>query len=251
MEEKNVTKISLSTFFLILAIIAIIVMGLFIYKLNNDKTTEIQKSTELQSQVNSLSTTVNDLQGKMNKVSETINSNNSVENSTTNNTSTSFTDEQVKTALTNYLELYGDSKCAGVLNNLDSKGLLPSFDSTGLFDYTWTKTTLKYSDYKKAMLNFVSEKEYERYWKTGIETIKETEDGYLAYGQGGGDRPNYEVKSLTNTSGNNYTGTINWWYDFNTDDSDRKGSITHSFTITSYNGKCVIDSIDINNNNNV
>ena len=36
MEEKKVTKISLSTFFLILAIIAIIVMGIFIYKLNND-----------------------------------------------------------------------------------------------------------------------------------------------------------------------------------------------------------------------
>ena len=54
MKEKNFTKISLSTFFLILAIIAIIVMGIFIYKLNNDKTAEIQKSTELQTQVNSL-----------------------------------------------------------------------------------------------------------------------------------------------------------------------------------------------------
>ena len=74
MEEKNVTKISLSTFLLILAIIAIIVMGIFIYKLNNDKTAETQKSTELQSQVNSLNGTVSDLQEKINKVSETINS---------------------------------------------------------------------------------------------------------------------------------------------------------------------------------
>lgn len=51
MEEKKSTKISLSTFFLILAIIAIVVMGIFIYKLNNDKTIEIQKSAELQSLV--------------------------------------------------------------------------------------------------------------------------------------------------------------------------------------------------------
>ena len=87
MEEKNVTKISLSTFFLILAIIAIIVMGIFIYKLNNDKTAEIQKSTELQSQVNSLNSTVNDLQGKINNISETINSTNTVNNSVTSNTS--------------------------------------------------------------------------------------------------------------------------------------------------------------------
>ena len=72
MEEKNVTKISLSTFFLILAIIAIIVMGVFIYKLNNDKTAEIQKSTDLQAQVNSLNGTVSDLQGKINSISETI-----------------------------------------------------------------------------------------------------------------------------------------------------------------------------------
>lgn len=82
MEEKNVTKISLSTLFLILAIIAIIVMGIFIYKLDNDKTAEIQKSTELQSQVNSLNETVNDLQGKINSMSETINSNESNKSTT-------------------------------------------------------------------------------------------------------------------------------------------------------------------------
>ena len=73
MEEKNATKISLSTFLLIIAIIAIIVMGVFIYKLNNDKTAEIQKSTELQSQLNNLNGTVSDLQRKINNISETIN----------------------------------------------------------------------------------------------------------------------------------------------------------------------------------
>ena len=72
MEENKVTKISLSTFFLILAIIVIIVMGIFIYKLNNDKTEKIQKSTELQSQVNNLNGTVSDLQGKINSISQTI-----------------------------------------------------------------------------------------------------------------------------------------------------------------------------------
>ena len=83
MEEKNTTKISLSTFLLIIAIIAIVIMGVFIYKLNKDKTAEIQKSTELQSQVNSLNGTVSDLQGKINKVSETANQEN--KNETTNN----------------------------------------------------------------------------------------------------------------------------------------------------------------------
>ena len=70
MEEKNNAKISLSTFFLILAIIAIIVMGIFIYKLNNDKITEIQKSTELQSKISTLETQNNNLNGMINTLQE-------------------------------------------------------------------------------------------------------------------------------------------------------------------------------------
>ena len=75
MKEKNSQKISLSTILLIIAIIVIIVMGLFIYKLNKDKSNEIQKSTELQTQVNSLSDTVSDLNENLSNISGTINSN--------------------------------------------------------------------------------------------------------------------------------------------------------------------------------
>ena len=84
MEEKKVTQISLSTFLFILSLIAIIVMGIFIYKLNNDKTTEIKKSTELQTQVANLNETVSNLQEKINSISNTINNNNT-DNSTNNN----------------------------------------------------------------------------------------------------------------------------------------------------------------------
>lgn len=37
MEEKNTIKISLSTFFLLLALIAIVVMAIFMYKFYDDK----------------------------------------------------------------------------------------------------------------------------------------------------------------------------------------------------------------------
>ena len=70
MEEKKGVKIS--TLFLILAIIVIIIMGGFIYKLNNDKTTEIQKSTELQSQLDNLNKTVGDLQEKLDGISNIV-----------------------------------------------------------------------------------------------------------------------------------------------------------------------------------
>ena len=112
MEEKNVTKISLSTFLLIIAIIAIIVMGIFIYKLNNDKTAEIQKSTELQSQVNSLNGTVSDLQEKINKVSETINSSRNTTNSENSN-NTDATSSKNKTL-----------EEANVTNNVNKTGLI-------------------------------------------------------------------------------------------------------------------------------
>ena len=112
MEKKNVTKISLSTFLLIIAIIAIIVMGIFIYKLNNDKTAEIQKSTELQLQVNSLNGTVSDLQGKINNISETINSSGNATNSENSN-NTDATSSKNKTL-----------EEANVTNNVNKTGLI-------------------------------------------------------------------------------------------------------------------------------
>ena len=90
MEEKKVTKISLSTFFLILAIIVIIIMSVFIYKLYNDKTAEVNKSNELQSQVNNLNSTINNLQGKIDSISNTsISSESNTSNSSNKNEKTS------------------------------------------------------------------------------------------------------------------------------------------------------------------
>ena len=60
MEEKKTTKISLSTFFLILAIIAICVMGYFIYKLNDDKTKATEQVSELSNRVELLESAKNE-----------------------------------------------------------------------------------------------------------------------------------------------------------------------------------------------
>lgn len=85
MEEKKVIKISLSTFFLILAII-VIIMGVFIYKLYNEKSIDTKKTTELQAKVDNLNGTLSELQEKNNNISNTIYSNNtSIENITTSN----------------------------------------------------------------------------------------------------------------------------------------------------------------------
>ncbi len=62
MEEKQVTKISLSTFILIIAIIVIVVMGYCIYKLYNDKEIANNQIENLNNEISKLEDVKNNLQ---------------------------------------------------------------------------------------------------------------------------------------------------------------------------------------------
>lgn len=82
MEEKKTKKTGLLIFFLILAIIAIGVMGYFIYKLNSDKENANSKIVELNSKISELQTTL-DNSSTIAKNTTTNNANQSVINSNT------------------------------------------------------------------------------------------------------------------------------------------------------------------------
>lgn len=128
MEEKKVIKISLSTFFLILAIIVIIIMGIFIYKLYNEKSIDNKKTTELQAKVNNLNKTISELQEKNNTISNTIYSNNtSIENSTSSNT----TSNNLSTNSSN-------SKYSEITKTLTNNDLLSVTDAVNNNDGTYT-----------------------------------------------------------------------------------------------------------------
>ncbi len=73
MEEKNIKKSNITTYLLIVSIIVIIVMGLFIFKLNNDKYNDIKRISELETEANTLDNTIKELQEKINTVSKVIN----------------------------------------------------------------------------------------------------------------------------------------------------------------------------------
>ena len=159
MEEKNATKISLSTFLLIIAIIAIIVMGVFIYKLNNDKTIEIQKSTELQAQVNSLKNQNNNLSGTINTLQE--NSSNEV----TNNTVAAKSE---KNNLNNNVEKsvaeYNKNFSNSVFNQLNT--------GTNIIVPIWA-----YRNYSELTIN----KNHEAFWNNqGNDTFPETSNTKVA-----------------------------------------------------------------------
>ncbi|MBR3697754.1 MAG: hypothetical protein IKM97_05820 [Clostridia bacterium] len=241
MEEKNVTNISLSTFFLILAIIAIIVMGIFIYKLNNDKTTEIQKSTELQSQVNSLNGTVSDLQGKINNISETINSNNSSEssntinnNNSTENTTVKFSEKEIKDVLQMCLNLES-AKTNGPGTILETLGLYKDYSNSNSEKSAkktrFMKTSIKFSDFKEAMLKYMTEECYQKQWSD----LYENEDGYLCYANVGATGVAYKVNSIKKVE-NGYTANV-------TASSEGPDSeLTVKFNIDS--NKCIVKSYE-------
>lgn len=240
MEKKKSIKLSVSAFFLLLAIIVIFIMGMFIVKLNVDKSEKIQKATELQAQVNSLNGTINNLQEKINTIAETVNSNTFIQNTTTNNTSTSFTDDQIKTALANYLELDSHAGCAALLECLTEKGDL-NYDSTKdtiSNEDGMNVTTIKFSDYKKAMLNYVSENEFEKNWSSS-QYISTNDDGYLLRPQGGGGLRVYTIKSISKINDTTYSAKTSSVVN----DDEYYEDDTFTFTIKSYNGKCVIDSL--------
>lgn len=75
MEEKKSIKISRSTFFLIIAIIVIVVMGYIIYKLNDDKIKAKLEVSQLNSQIESLKNSVASMQNQIKNTSKANNSN--------------------------------------------------------------------------------------------------------------------------------------------------------------------------------
>jgi len=80
MENK---KGNVSTVFLVIAIILIVVMGAFMYM---QKTESDKQIAELENNASKLQETINDLQGKIDTISNTINSNKDVDNNSSEDT---------------------------------------------------------------------------------------------------------------------------------------------------------------------
>ena len=122
MGDKQVTKIRLSTFLLIIAIIIITIIGFFIYKLNSEKSIKAKKSVDSQEQVSNL-------QSKMNTNSETVNS------STTINTSES---DDIKYEISKKKNQYGDEVIAVIKATKEGKTTTKEFEMNALITDTGT-----------------------------------------------------------------------------------------------------------------
>lgn len=108
METKESIKISLSTFILIIAVIVIVIMGYFIYKISKEKTLLDKENSNLESEISSLKIDTNNIKNTSETISNTVVASNSTNNalsSTTTNTSLTEA-EALKIATNTYEKAY-------------------------------------------------------------------------------------------------------------------------------------------------
>lgn len=179
------------------------------------------------------------------KKNNDINNQTNIENNTytiQDDNTLSFTENQIKTAFEDYLELQAGANCGNPLDTLKKKEKI-NYDSSKYDINTNTgeiTTNVKFIDYKNAMLNYVSEDEFEKNWTNKI-GLSENIDGYLTCFQGGGGYRTYTINELTKI--NDTTYSVKTTSIVENDNSTIENNI-FTFTIKLLNEKCVIDSFE-------
>ena len=194
--------------------------------------------TKLENRINALE---NENNNQINTVSTIQTETNTLVGQEVNTTSKTFTNEEIKTCIQNYLDLVGR-------NEGSSEGLLVYLNLTTYqeqkehTDDNYAKTNIKYSDFKNKMLNYMTEEWFEeKFMKTFIERYKDV-DGYLWYLDVGASGTEWEVESVTLKGDYSDTSYIAKAYNVHFDDTKELENI--EFHIENYNGKCVISYCD-------
>ena len=234
MEEKKITKISLSTFLLLIAILVIVVMGVFICKLNQDKVAEIQKSTKLQAKVDSLNNTVSSLQSKVNSYTEVEILNNNQTNISVTNI---FSNDEIKNAIQNYLDIISEYEQSPE-HLLVKLGMTNFGENTETSDGGFVKTNIKYADYNKIMLNYMSSQLFE----DNFTDLYKNVGGYVYFLSGGaGERKLYVEGVLLKGDYSNLNYIAKVYY---LESNNTKKEQNIEFHIENYNDQCVISYCD-------
>lgn len=112
MEEKKSIQISVTGLFLVVAIIVIIIMGFFMYKIVGEKNNAEQKVESLNGEVSTLESSMDNLQDKIDSIANTISSTTNVNTAnqnitTTSNNQTTTSSNNQTTASTNTVKIEG------------------------------------------------------------------------------------------------------------------------------------------------
>ena len=234
MKEKDPIKIKLSTAILIIALIVIVIIGYFIYQMNNKEENLVNNSdnqaTKLQNEVDNEETT-NSSNITDNYKENDVNTNNN------NKPSDKFSEEEMKNCIQEYLNLKGIyvGSPEGLLVKL---GLISYEENSQIDSDNYVKTTIKYADYKNKMLDYMTEECFNINFTKYFKDV----NGYLYYQEVGATGINYEVDSITLKGAYSDSSYIASVYNINVDDSKELENI--EFHIEDDNGKCVISYCD-------
>ncbi len=242
MENKQRIKISLLTIFLIVAIIAIAVMSFYIYELNNNVEIANSKVESLNNKISELKDEVDISQKNI----DTDNSNDNLNEQTStqeNKKQEDYSIEEITQVLENYLNLEG-AFSGGPLDLLSELGY-KSIDTTNRAEDNYIKTNIKYNEFKDKMLNYMSEDLFNRFnTYVDIKNCYKNVNGYLYFIDSGATGHEHKVKNVEFKSNNNYVGKV-YYIDVTGESSDEVYNF--NFTISSNNGKCIINTIDLCN----
>ena len=239
MEEKSKKKLGLLTVLLFLAIIVIIIMGIFMNKIQNEKVEESKKAAELQTQVDNLNE-------KIDNISNIVNANNFTDNEKQNKElSESEKQEIFNKAVKNqtvFIDTMISNKDFGQKNFSDKEMILMLPDSSE------GKIFKSYEDdgeiYGKASITDV-EKSAKKVFGKEVNVIKavqnnnsikvDNEDVMVEVRSGVGIL-NAKLISIESVDSNEYT--INFEFSSSSDD-------TYKLTVEYENGNVVYKSLEI------
>lgn len=230
MKDIRQINVSTSTFFITLTAVVSIIVFIFISKFMNIKENEIGQKSE------NIDTTVGDLHSQI-----------------TNMENNTFTLKQVKASLKDYFNLYAAGQNATLIQELGERGKLKyntsKWDTKGKNKDEWA-TDIKFSEYKNAMLNYISENEFDRHWNPNNKSVKVdvkvNKNGYIIPPQPKGNAPVYSIDELSKHGDYEYKARVQ--YIINEDISTIK-NYNYNFIVANSNGKCIIDSINVERKN--
>ena len=235
MSGKEPIKVSLATFFLIIAIIVIAIMGYFMYQLYTGKVVAEEKVENLNGEVAELEGTVNNLQGKIDSIANTVNSDsNKIESNK------SISESDVRKLAEMHLNIISLGNVPGritVLGFEEGKNEVISQDENDPNEIT-VKTNIKYDEFKNKALEYYSKEYFER-----IYGFTKNTEGYLTYSyrEGGDSGGETKVISINKISDNKYG------VDYEYKVAGTEGPITEgkmNITLIEQNGIFVINKIE-------
>ena len=235
MKEKNHKKILLLVSVIIIVIVESISILYYIYKISTEtvivekQVVELDAETEIKGEQNNLKENSIDYSA----ANDTSNSSNDIKNSN------EFSENDIKTALQNYLELIGirEGSPEGLLVKLGLCNYSDYDDSEKTSD-NYIKTNIQYSEYKEKMLNYVTEE----WFNTEFTKEYKDVDGVLYFLDGGATGLEFEVKDITIKGDSSDLSYIANVYNIHVDESKELENI--EFHIANKDGKCVISYCD-------